>query len=255
MTELSNRLQTVASFVNGGKRVADIGCDHGFVSIYLLESKRASHVIAMDVNKGPLMGAKEHILEAGFENQIEVRLSDGADALKNGEADTFVIAGMGGDLMTKILKKAFAHLDGIDELILQPQAEIFKVREYLWELGFAIVAEKMVYEEGKYYQIIHAKKDGVGDTSVDEWISQMKSLLGDTYATKEQLIDVVNQFGPLLLLNKDEVLKQFVTYRIKKQEEIAKKIQANAKNKNDERVKEVERESTKLAIANKILHS
>ena len=101
--QISHRLERVASNVTCGGVVADIGCDHGFTSIYLIENKMADHVIAMDINKGPLERAKDHVREYNMENDIELRLSDGAKELVPGEADTLLISGMGGMLITKIL--------------------------------------------------------------------------------------------------------------------------------------------------------
>ena len=81
MTELSKRLQTIASFVRPGSRIADVGTDHGFLPIYLIEQEIASHGIAMDVRKGPLSRAQEHIAEAGLEEKIETRLGNGLEKL------------------------------------------------------------------------------------------------------------------------------------------------------------------------------
>ena len=103
MIKLSKRLQTVAHQVECGGVAADIGCDHGFTSIYLIEQGLAKHVIAMDINEGPLERAKEHIREYGMEEDIETRLSDGTAKLTPGEADTLLISGMGGALICKIL--------------------------------------------------------------------------------------------------------------------------------------------------------
>lgn len=161
MVELSKRLQAVANMVTEGRTVADVGCDHGFVSIYLIEQMRAERVIAMDVNVGPMQIAREHVAEHGLQDKIEVRLSDGVTALHQGEADSLVIAGMGGRLMVKILSDGIG-IDGTDkihelkELILQPQSEIWLVRQYLATIGFAIDKEDMVLEDGKYYMMMHA---------------------------------------------------------------------------------------------------
>ena len=103
--KLSKRLEVVASSVGSGGTVADIGCDHGFTSIYLTENKMAKCGIAMDINKGPLEKAKIHIEQAGLKDKIETRLSNGLDKLEIGEADTILISGMGGALITEILTK------------------------------------------------------------------------------------------------------------------------------------------------------
>ena len=92
--KLSKRLETVASFVPKGSNIAEIGTDHGYVPIYLVREGLAEHAVAMDVRKGPLERAKAHVAEAGLENRIDVRLSDGLTGLKPGEADCVVIETM-----------------------------------------------------------------------------------------------------------------------------------------------------------------
>ena len=102
--ELSKRLQAVASLVSDGYRLADIGTDHAFIPISLTESGRIPGAVAMDVNRGPLLRAQANIREHGQEKRIGIRISDGFAALKQGEVDSAVIAGMGGPLMIRILK-------------------------------------------------------------------------------------------------------------------------------------------------------
>lgn len=156
MIELSRRLQAVADLVTPGSRLADVGCDHGYLSIYLVQSKKVPHSIAMDVNRGPLLRAQEHICQYGLEEYIETRLSDGLACLSAGEADTLVLAGMGGPLMEKIMEEGREVLAGMREMILQPQSEIPAFRRYLQKQGYCIVQEDMVREEGKYYPIMRA---------------------------------------------------------------------------------------------------
>ena len=93
--QLSIRMQAVADMVTPGGRIADIGTDHGYVPIYLVEQNKTDHAIAMDVRKGPLARAGENIVRFGCSDRIETRLSDGLAMLKPGEADTVIIAGMG----------------------------------------------------------------------------------------------------------------------------------------------------------------
>ena len=148
--QLSQRLSSVASMVTAGNCLADVGTDHGYVPIYLYERNVIPCAIAMDVNKGPLERAALHIAESGMKNVIETRLSDGLTALKAGEADSIVIAGMGGPLMIRILSAYPEVTASAKELILQPQSEIAEVRIWLYEQGYEIVEEHMVFEEGKY---------------------------------------------------------------------------------------------------------
>jgi tRNA (adenine22-N1)-methyltransferase len=166
--QLSLRLKTVADSVTGGSRVADVGCDHAYIAIHLAENNIAPRVIAMDVNKGPLSKARENIELRGLKDRIETRLSDGLARLTPGEADTVVIAGMGGALMARILTDGEAALKEVKELILQPQSEIFLVRRYLHDNGYRIESEKMVKEDEKYYIIIKAVKDRVKEVYEQE---------------------------------------------------------------------------------------
>lgn len=154
--ELSKRLQTVANAVTPGSRVADVGTDHGYVPIYLVERGLCPGAIAMDVNEGPLARAEEHIRAEGLSDRIQTRKSDGLAALAPEETDAVVIAGMGGALMCRILQDASAFLEAGRELILQPQSEWFKVRRLLSASGYSIIQEWFLEEEGKYYVVIKA---------------------------------------------------------------------------------------------------
>lgn len=154
--QLSKRLQAVADLVTPGNRLADIGTDHGYVPIWLYEQGRIPFALAMDLREGPLQRAAEHIRMHGLDEKIKTRLSDGLEKLFPGEADSIVIAGMGGMLVVKILTQGQAVLDSIQELILQPQSDLDAVREYLHRTGFVIVQEEMVFEEGKYYPMMKA---------------------------------------------------------------------------------------------------
>lgn len=156
LESLSVRLQTLISLIPNGRRVADIGCDHGYVSICLLQEGIAAKVIAMDVRKGPLDRAKEHIAEYGYADRIETRLSDGMDKLNQGETDAVILAGMGGKLMISILERGARIVHGMKDLILQPQSDIDLVRNYISRIGFEIYREEMVLEDGKFYPMMHA---------------------------------------------------------------------------------------------------
>ena len=130
--QISRRLQAI------GSRLADVGTDHGYVPIYLMQSKRIVFAVASDVRPGPLARAKQNIEEAGLSDYIEVRLSDGLAALKKGEADTILIAGMGGPLMERILQERLETACAAAELILQPQSEIPAFRRFLAKAGLCV---------------------------------------------------------------------------------------------------------------------
>lgn len=160
--ELSKRLYAVAGLVTEGASVADIGTDHGYVPIYLVESGIASKVIALDVNQGPLNRARMHIVGHGLGERIETRLSDGLARIRPGEVDTVIVSGMGGPLTIRILQEGKEVADQLNALILQPQSEICRVRRFLTENGYRIEQEDMVLEDGKYYpvmRVVHGTKE------------------------------------------------------------------------------------------------
>ncbi len=219
--KLSKRMLEVVNMVDE-KSVADIGCDHAFVAMYLVKSGKASKVIAMDVKKGPLNIAKDHINAMCLENDIDVRLSNGFEKLSTGEVEAAIIAGMGGPLMVDILKKGHAHIEKGIHLILQPQSEIYKVREYLCEIGYKIILEQMLIEEDKYYTIIKA----VPSRDYIEPYSEVELL-----------------YGRNLLLAKHEVLLSYINKQLLKCEELFERLQHIHTDKSeirrDELVKEI----------------
>lgn len=172
--KLSNRLKRIASFVRTGSRVADIGTDHGYVPIWLVQTGTSPSAIAMDVRKGPLDRAKEHVDEMGLSEKIELRLSDGLKKLRPDEADAVIIAGMGGRLTCRILEQG-CHIweswsEGRERLILSPQSEQDEVRHFLEEHGFDIIQESMLEDEGKYYIVIEAARGTMKPLRESEYI-------------------------------------------------------------------------------------
>ena len=126
--KLSERLEMVLSFVEPGESAADVGTDHGHVPVELVRRGIVKKAVAMDVRKGPLSRATENIALAGLSEKIATRLSDGVAKLLPGEADSVVIAGMGGELIIKILENGRRMWDSVSQWVLSPQSEIFKVR-------------------------------------------------------------------------------------------------------------------------------
>ncbi len=156
MQKLSKRLLAVAGFVTDGNRVADIGTDHAYLPIYLVQSGRCPGGVAMDIRPGPLARAQEHIERSGLEKHIQTRLSDGMQKLNAGEVDCAVVAGMGGLTVIHILEDAAGLLaqGAFKELVLEPQSDIAKVRKFLRGRHMDIDKEDLVYEDGKYYPIL-----------------------------------------------------------------------------------------------------
>lgn len=154
---LSGRLRMLADMVTPGSRLADVGCDHAFLSIYLVQAGICPSALAMDVRRGPLAGAKQHVEEYGLGDYITLRLSDGLEAYGAGEADSLVCAGMGGRLMERILGEGMDQAKSLGELILQPQSELPRFRAFLREAGFQVTQERAVREDGKYYFAMKAR--------------------------------------------------------------------------------------------------
>ena len=202
---LSARMEALAKLVTPGICLCDVGCDHGFVSIALVQRGICPKVFAMDVRPGPLERAREHIREHGLEEYIETRLSDGLSALRTGEAQGMLCAGMGGRLMMRILREGGEKIQAMEELILQPQSELREFRIFLRERGYVTVAENMVYEDGKYYPMMKAVPGGKGKRACGgPW--------GIAGSAGPELED---RFGRLLLEQRHPVLEQYLRHTLR----------------------------------------
>lgn len=226
--QLSNRLLAVARLASAGHCLADVGTDHGYIPIYLIEEGKFEKAIAMDVKKGPLLRAQENRDSHGLEEKIDLRLSDGVNALKEGEADTVVIAGMGGSLMVRILSEGEKVLRSVKTLVLQPQAEIYRVREFLLESSYRVEKEHMLVEDGKYY-----------------------SMMRVVHGSMEPMTEVEKQYGPLLLKDKNPCLLEFLNREEGKYREIRENLLREKSGRAKLRVKEVEAELEKIYRAKK----
>lgn len=222
MVKLSNRLLAVASFVTNGNVLADVGTDHGYIPIYLLQEKRIPRAIAMDINEGPLQRAKEHIDIYGLKDYIETRLSDGVAALAPGEVDSILVAGMGGGLVMHILEEGKEVCMRAKELILQPQSELERVREYLWSNGYVILEENMVLEDEKFYPMMRVQYQNVIDMESAECL-------------------LFCRYGKHLLEQKHDVLKEYLEREEKLYSEILENLRkTTVSEKTKERIVEVE---------------
>ena len=145
--QISRRLCAIADMVTEGNRLVDVGCDHGYLPVYLKLQGRIPGAIATDVAEGPLSRARAHIEQYGLGSYIETRRCDGLADIGHGEGDTLVIAGMGGPLMERILADGRSVWEDFQEMILQPQSDIPHFRHFLLENGFRITEEEMILEE------------------------------------------------------------------------------------------------------------
>ena len=198
--KLSERLELVLSFVEPGESAADVGTDHGHVPVELVRRTIVKKAVAMDVRKGPLSRATENIALAGLSAKIETRLSDGVAKLLPGEADSVVIAGMGGELIIKILENGRHMWDSVKQWVLSPQSEIFKVRRWLFENGFVIRKEDMVLEDGKFYTVMDVRREKDAD-------SEGKTVDLDVLSLSE---DSRMLYGDYLIRTKNPVLLTYL---------------------------------------------
>lgn len=191
MNNLSLRLSTIASLVPKGAFVCDVGTDHGFLPIFLMESGIAKGVIATDINEKPLKKAEENLKKTGAKG-ITLRLCDGLSGVKKGEVHTVIIAGMGGEVISGILERGKeitenAHIT----LILQPTTSPEFLRKYLYETGFEIIREIPVEEKGKLYSVMLVRFRG-NSQKKENWVYfaglvDPKDPIGRKYIEKQKL--------------------------------------------------------------------
>ena len=231
---MNKRLNALAEMVDKGSRVADIGTDHAYLPIELMNENKVSYAIASDIAAGPLQNAKDDIVAAGFEDKIETRLGAGLTTItKTDKIDTVVIAGMGGALMERILTQGETVAHMARRLVLQPQSELLAFRCFLLEHGYQIVAEDMVYEENKFYTIMAAKPLQVNQQVSGCCLSQTEL-----------------KYGPLLIQKRHPALKLYLQRQQKQKQEILEQLSVNAKHDISRRRFQVEQE---LAEIEKVL--
>ena len=199
--KLSPRLKTIADLIPADHRVADVGTDHAYIPVYLREQGHKEHIIASDINQGPLDNAISTIASNQLSGAIETRLGGGLVPYSIGEIDTAIIAGMGGILISQILEASMDVAMELDMLILQPMQAQDELREWLLSHSFSIVDEKLVKEGRKYYEIIVVKK------------GQMP---------KQD--EIYNELGYLLPVNDDPLFIEFLETKVNKYNMIYKSV-------------------------------
>ena len=153
---ISGRLKFIADLVTAGHTACDVGTDHGFVPAYLLRENISPYVLAVDVSEGSLAKARELSYRFGLEGRMECRLSDGFEKVLPGEADTCIISGMGGILMTKIMDAHPEVFTSFKEVILSPHRDADLVRSTISGYGFDIVFDDIIEDKKKQYVVIKA---------------------------------------------------------------------------------------------------
>ncbi len=201
---ITPRLKMILSLVPKGDVICDIGTDHGYIPIYLAENNLAKRVIASDINKGPLYQAQKNIESFSLDSIIETRLSDGFSSFSYNEADTAIIAGMGGELIARILKTDI----GVNNFILQPQTMHHDLRKYLCENGYEIKKEAIAREQRKMYTAILATKGEAKEYSRVEL-----------------------EIGPYLIAHRPPFFEDYVRYRLYEIKSVLSKLCENANTK------------------------
>ena len=215
--ELSGRLLAAAGMVTPGGRAVDVGCDHGWLPIYLLEQGICTGAVAADLREGPLSRAREHIRQHGLERCIETRISDGLKAVRPGEGETLVLAGMGGPLMERILTESPAAAASFREIIAQPQSDIPHFRRFAVEAGLTVTAEEMVEEDGKFYVIMRMVPCGEFPRNSQDHPAETRK---DHLRTRDECFTYEELFGTFLPGSGSEAFAAFLERELKNLREI-----------------------------------
>ena len=224
--ELSKRLKWIVEKLNKTEVIMDIGTDHGYIPIYLIKNNIAQKVIASDINKEPLNKAKINASLDGVLNKIDLRLGGGLSPLKNKEANSVIIAGMGGNLIRDILENDLNKVKNLDYLILQPAQNPEVLRKYLYKNDYEILDEDICLDENQYYEIFKVRY------KAGDYIS---------------LEDIFYEISPMMLNKKLPLLKSYIESKIEKNEKVIDFIKDNTehaiirKNELKEKNKRLER--------------
>jgi len=154
--ELTKRLAAIASFVKQGSMPVDVGTDHGYIPVYLIEKGICDKVYATDISQGSLKKAEDFVFQRALEDRIITRLGNGLSVIQPGEVNVVIVAGMGGWLIKDILEQSPRVLEKVDRLILQPMIDQEALRRWLISNDYSIVDEELVQEDHRFYEIIVA---------------------------------------------------------------------------------------------------
>lgn len=225
---LSDRLKTVASYVEKNTILADIGSDHAYLPCYLVHQSTIKKAIAGEVVKGPYESALKQVKNEGLENQIEVRFGDGLQVINEEDhIGTITIAGMGGPLIAAILEAGKHKLTNVHTLILQPNIHAKAIREWAVKEGWKIEEETILEEHSKIYEVIVLKK-------------------GSMTLTEQELL-----VGPILMQVRTNIFKKKWSVEVKEWERIWKQLKTIPNSTEVEhKIKELE---NKMSIVKELL--
>ena len=218
--KLTPRLQAIADLIPPGSIVADIGTDHAYLPVYLLQEQISERAIAVDINQAPLDQAKETIEAFNYMQKIDIRKGNGLRVLNDEDhIDTVVIAGLGGESIAKILTEGKEKVVNLQRIILQPMSEAGFLRRFLAENGFTIMHEALAMEGRHLYEIILTKTG--------------RELERDPFRLS---------FGPRLLEEKPPLLPTLLKEKIRKLHIVYQNLQQAKKEDVTAKLREVEHE-------------
>jgi len=246
MIQLSKRLQTVANYITAGNKVADIGSDHALLPVYLIQSAKCPSAIAGELNEGPWQAARKQIANAGLSEKIDARRGNGLAVITANEVDTITICGMGGVLMSDILEEGRqgGKLEGVKELVLQPNVGEDTVRRWLVHNHWALMDEIIIEEDGKIYEVLHAiKSDGAQQHN-----NQLFSGAHMSFPISETENETIMfRMGPHLLPKRDKVLLKKWKSELQKLDYIMTSLQQSSLDSAKTKLESTEQEKKKIA--------
>ncbi len=217
---LSDRLIKISEFVKKDTRVLDIGTDHGYIPIYLVENKISKNIIASDISSDSLKKTTELVGEKSLEENIDSRLGNGLEVIEPFEVDGVIMAGMGGILIQKILEKDKEITKSIEYFIFQPMIASKELRQYLSQNNFKIIDEELSKEGDKFYEIIYAEKGY--ENSKNEIYYEISEILIEKkhHLIKEFIENKIKLTNSVIIELEDKTSKR----SIKRRNELEKKI-------------------------------
>lgn len=246
MILLSKRLQTVANYITVGNKVADIGSDHALLPVYLIQSAKCPSAIAGELNEGPWQAAHKQIANAGLNEKIEARRGNGLAVITPNEVDTVTICGMGGVLMSDILEEGLqaGKLEGVKELVLQPNVGEDTVRRWLVLNHWALIDEIIIEEDGKIYEVLYAIKSVEAEHHNKQLFSGSHMSLPYSEAINET---IMFRMGPHLMPKRDHVLRKKWQSELQKLDYIMTSLQQSSLDSAKTKLEATEQEKNQIS--------
>ncbi len=221
--KLSKRLTRVTSYVPKGSILADIGSDHAYLPCYAVKEGIVEKAIAGEVVEGPFQSALNQVRESKLEDSISVRKGNGLEVISSGEVTAITICGMGGSLITSILENGKSKLSGRETLILQPNIGSQFIRKWLIAEGWELIAEEILEEDEKIYEILVAEKG-----------EPLNSYQGMPFEAAELM-------GPFLLKEKNSIFMKKWTMELVHWNKILKQIESSENERTQEKKEEIQK--------------